>query len=52
MRLAYWYAPCLNDSDAYSIRTKTKREALAELAERALAKFERWSMSTTAALTC
>lgn len=26
MKLTYWVAPCLNDSDVYSIIAKTKRE--------------------------
>ena len=29
--LSYWYSRCPHNSDAYSIRTKTKREALAKL---------------------
>jgi len=28
MKLTYWCAPCLNDSECYSIRAKTKREAV------------------------
>jgi hypothetical protein len=27
MKVTYWYAKCLNDSDAYSIREKTKKAA-------------------------
>jgi hypothetical protein len=33
-QLTYWYCQCLDDSDAYSLVTKTKKEALAMLAER------------------
>ena len=32
MKLIYWVAECLNDSHAYSIRAKTKKAVLAELA--------------------
>tara|TARA_R110002049_G_scaffold36683_1_gene116648 strand:+ start:274 stop:516 length:243 start_codon:yes stop_codon:yes gene_type:complete len=32
MKLTYWYAECLNDSDCYSIREKTKSAAIAEKA--------------------
>lgn len=32
--LTYWVSECLDDAKAYSIRTKTKREALAERALR------------------
>ncbi len=28
MKLTYWYAECRDDSDVYSIRTRTKREAV------------------------
>ncbi len=28
MKLTYWYRECLHDSDVYSIREKTKKEAL------------------------
>ena len=31
MKLTYWYAECLNDSDAYAIREKTKKAAKARL---------------------
>jgi hypothetical protein len=31
--LTYWYCKCLDDSDAYSIVTKTKKAALARLAQ-------------------
>ncbi len=34
MRLTYWIAQCLNDSDVYSIRTRTKRECDEERAKR------------------
>lgn len=34
MRLTYWIAECLNDSQAYNIRERTKREAKEELARR------------------
>jgi hypothetical protein len=33
MKLTYWTAECIEDSNAYSIRTKTKREAVALKAE-------------------
>jgi hypothetical protein len=29
-QLTYWYCQCLDDSDAYSIATKTKKEAVAK----------------------
>lgn len=29
MKLTYWYSKCLSDSEAYSIRTRTRREAKA-----------------------
>ncbi len=29
MKLTYWYGEMLDDSNVYSIRTKTKREAIA-----------------------
>lgn len=32
MKLTYWYAQCLTDSDAYSIRERTKKEAKAKMA--------------------
>jgi hypothetical protein len=32
MKLTYWVAKCLNDSDAYSIRTRTKKECEAQKA--------------------
>lgn len=31
MKLTFWYAECLDDGDAYSIRTKTRKEALAKI---------------------
>jgi hypothetical protein len=31
MKLSYWYAPRIDDSDAYSIRTRTKKQALEAL---------------------
>jgi hypothetical protein len=34
MKLTYWIANCLDDSPAYSIRRRTRREVSAELAER------------------
>lgn len=33
MKLTYWYAACRGDSDVYSIRARTKREAVARKAE-------------------
>lgn len=30
MKLTYWYAKCLNDSDAYSVRQKTRKAAEAD----------------------
>ena len=32
MKLTYWVSQCLNDSDAYNIRAKTKREVFDKLA--------------------
>lgn len=32
MKLTYWVAVCLDDADAYSIRTRTKRECVARVA--------------------
>ena len=32
MKLTYWYAQCLTDSDVYSIRERTKKEAKAKMA--------------------
>jgi len=34
MQLSYWISPCLNDSSAYSIRAKTKKEVVAQMKER------------------
>jgi len=34
MKITYWYAECLDDSDAYAVRAKTKKAALAEVKER------------------
>ena len=31
MKLTYWYAECLNDSDVFAVREKTKKAAIAEL---------------------
>jgi hypothetical protein len=31
MKLSYWYAPRIDDSDAYSIRARTKKQALEDL---------------------
>lgn len=36
--LTYWYCKCLDDSDSYSIITRTKKDALARLA-----KMPRWT---------
>lgn len=33
MKVTYWYSRCLDDSDAYSIRVRTKREAVARVQE-------------------
>ena len=33
MKLTYWLADCLNDSDVFSIRERTKKAAVAKLAE-------------------
>ena len=38
-KLVYWYAECLNDADAYSVIAKTKKAALAELANRNAERF-------------
>jgi len=32
MKLTYWVATCLNDHPCYSIRKKTKKEVVAEIA--------------------
>lgn len=40
MKCTYWYAECLNDSDAYAIRAKTKKAALAQREERDWQKAE------------
>lgn len=40
MKVTYWYAECLNDSDAYAVREKTKKAALAEREERDWSKAE------------
>ena len=32
MKLSYWYSRCPNDSDAYSVRMKTRRGALEAIA--------------------
>jgi hypothetical protein len=34
MKLTYWYAECLRDSEVYSIRERTRKEALAQREER------------------
>ncbi len=34
MTLTYWKARCLDDADCYSIRTKTKKECLAQIEAR------------------
>ena len=31
MRLTYWYSQCPHDSDVYSVRARTKREAIESL---------------------
>lgn len=36
MKLTYWVADCLDDSRCYSIRGKTRKEVLAELAKEGL----------------
>jgi hypothetical protein len=38
--LTYWYCECKDDADAYSIITKTKKEALAQREERGTDRFE------------
>ena len=32
MKLSYWYARCLNDSECYSVIAKTKKEAQKQVA--------------------
>ena len=32
-RLTYWYARCLHDTNAYSIRRKTRKEVLVAIAD-------------------
>ena len=34
MKLSYWYAECLNDSDVYAVRERTKRDAVAEVKDK------------------
>ena len=34
MTLTYWYAACLDDSNVYSVRERTKKEALRVIAGR------------------
>ena len=31
MRLTFWYAECLDDGDCYSIRERTKKEAVRQV---------------------
>lgn len=31
MRLTYWYSRCPHDSEVYSVRTRTKREAVEQI---------------------
>jgi hypothetical protein len=33
MKLTYWYAQCLDDSEAYSVREKTKKAAVQKVAD-------------------
>ena len=33
MKLTYWYCECHDDSDVYSVRVRTRKEAVAKLAE-------------------
>jgi hypothetical protein len=33
VKLTYWYAQCKDDHNCYSVRKRTKREALAAVAE-------------------
>lgn len=40
MKLIYWRSQCLDDSDCYSIRRKTKKEVKAELKFRATRSIE------------
>tara|TARA_R110000824_G_scaffold69297_6_gene178646 strand:+ start:59 stop:268 length:210 start_codon:yes stop_codon:yes gene_type:complete len=40
MRLTYWHSRCPDDSSVYSIRTKTKREALAQIEARGGSSWE------------
>jgi len=39
MKITYWYAECLDDANAYSVRAKTKKACKAEVAERGGADF-------------
>lgn len=34
MKLTYWHAECLTDANVYDIRTRTRKEAKARLADR------------------
>ena len=40
MKLTYWIALCTSDSEAYSIRERTKKAAKAKLAEAAETEWE------------
>lgn len=40
MKLVFWEAKCLNDSDCYSIRTKTKKECLFQISTSDWHKYE------------
>jgi hypothetical protein len=34
MKLTYWYSKCPDDSDVYSVRARTRKEARAFIADR------------------
>ena len=33
MKLTYWYSQCPNDSDVYSVRARTKKQAILDIAQ-------------------
>jgi hypothetical protein len=39
MRLTFWYAKCLDDGDCYSIRERTKKEAVRQVERQDHSKF-------------
>jgi hypothetical protein len=39
MKLTFWYAKCLDDGDCYSIRERTKKEAVRQLEVQSHSRF-------------